>query len=656
VPEEYDPDRVAEELGKCRQRGLLGLERRTANQEPLEVPELQRLAAEYAAVRQFPDPSRAAQIRELLVAGIEECTRRERVSDAELICMLFFGTSTNGPVAQPGVLLSNAMKRFGDTERRFRERRSSVLPSFAHLLISFVAAETGKSQRTLPADIHETRHAVAAIGPAADTEHFTELLARAVKVTIIGITNGTLLPVLQEALRRKRATAGRDDAFWDSLRIVFLKKGLLHTVRDERDRNDDAASALRQREQDGFWARRLISVFLSRTRSQEWWLFDYPYQLTLTGTLAEFADGRKVVQLLIRRPEQPTFQHFYLELEDTAGKFNPVFEDIVRGSEPCDMVLPVGAPAASNAFLSSESRVQSDALQDASMANGWLPMALVITCVRQHGSIDPILQLRTTRNAAREQNRLSHLGSHILEEDRSAVRAKGLASASTYFTLGDKIPAAAAMRIIRDFTGVDPVAPLEPQIASGYLHPDKEHLFFFVFSLVLQEGLQLPREAEMHRYPLSELLAVRANQALSSAADLCSATGLPQAVWSAGAEIAAQNLYLHDHADLAEALPAVAGSPELSVTLAAELSERVVEVTAPSWAARGTEIPVLGLAGWQYRQFFSDLLPLYERIGVSGAADVLAAVRADPRKSAAKERLAKLYQDEHLIARLPMEL
>jgi hypothetical protein len=58
----------------------------------------------------------------------------------------------------------------------------------------------------------------------------------------------------------------------------------------------------------------------------------------------------------------------------------------------------------------------------------------------------------------------------------------------------------------------------------SYLYRDKEHLFFFVSVLDLPESIQFPRRAEMHVFPLAELLAVRENQVLRSAAQLCRTT------------------------------------------------------------------------------------------------------------------------------------
>jgi hypothetical protein len=43
-------------------------------------------------------------------------------------------------------------------------------------------------------------------------------------------------------------------------------------------------------------------------------------------------------------------------------------------------------------------------------------------------------------------------------------------------------------------------------------------------------------------------------------------------------------------------------------------------------------------------------------MGVAGATDLLAAVRADSGKQDAMVRLEELYQDEHMMAHMPIEL
>jgi hypothetical protein len=659
VPEYYDPGRIADDLGDCRQRGLDWLDRKTSNQVPVPAVALQRLAEDYVAARRLAAAGRVTQIKLFLREGIEEFSQQGHTADAGLLRDLFFGDSMNGPIKPPGELLRTARERSGDsTEARFRERRTNVIRSFAQFLVTFAAPEPhgldGATQDRIP--VEHTQ--LATMGYVGDNEHFIQLLAEAVNVTIVGITNEHLAPMLQEALRRKRA-AGRADAFWGSLRIVFLGETLLHAVNDEREVFHDSREALRQRLQEAVWARRSVQVTLKRTQSTRWALFDCPYLPTLTGTLFDFGDQqrRRIVHLLMKRPRQPSADHLYIELEDLEDQyFSALFEDIVRNSDPAVMIVPAGFPAGET-FRCTEFRLHSNVLKDGSGANGWLPLILVVTSRRRGSHVEAMLQLRTEDNSSRELNRLSHLGGHITRGDLALPAGLSLVDAPTSFDCQQEIPMHTAARLVEEVIGVDPGSGLRPMGTGRYLHPDKEHLFFFIFALELPEGTQLPRRAEMHSFPLPELLAVRANQVLRSAAQLCQATEMQGRAWTGATEVVALNLYLHDYPELGEQMRGLAPHQGSGLAgMAAVIRQLVTERTSPSWVSAGREVQLMGLAGWQYREFFSALLPLYADIGIDGASDLLRLISADSRKSAAVERLAELYQDDYLMASVPLEL
>jgi hypothetical protein len=655
VAERDDFSRIADDLADCRQRGLDWLDRSTSNQAPVPAVALQQLAQEYIAARQFVAAGRIAQIKILLRDGIEELARQGHTTDADLLRGLFFGVSTDGPIKPPGELLRSARERVGDSsEARFRERRANVMRSFAQFLIGFAASARTSPNRQLRASIPEPHSQLAVTGYAGDSEHFIQLLARAVNVTIVGITNEHLAPILEEALRRKRG-AGPPDAFWESIRIVFLGKALLDAVNDEREEFHDSLEALRQRLQEAFWARRSIGILLRHAYPSRWELYQCPYLPVLTGSLLELSDGKKIAHLLIRRPRRPRQDDLYIDLEDVANRFSAVFEDIVRNSDSADVIVPVGAPA-EGMFQCTGVRLHHNVLKDRSGADGWLPMVLVITLRRRAGHVEAVLQLRTQNNTARELNRLSHLAGHILQDDR--VQSKGgQADVSKSFGLTDEVPLAAAKRIVQEVTGNDLAAALRPIATGTYLYPDKEHLLFFVFVLDLPEGTQFPRRAEMHAFPVTELLAIRQNQTLKAALQLCQTTDVSNSVWSAAAQVVALNLTAHDHFDLGEELLMLAPrqTDQLEHT-AHTIRQLVTERTTPSWATPGHEVRLGGLSGWHYREFFSVLLPLYAENGVAGADQLRDTLRSDKRKSAALAQLTELYQDEHLMASMPIEL
>jgi hypothetical protein len=657
VPDPYDPARVAADLARCRQRGLEGLDRNTANQKPVDATELQRLAAAYAAATSSEDPRRIAQIKSLLIAGIEVLRQQDRQWDADLIRDLFFGEITDGPSMGPGELLKMARSRREVlSDYRFHELRDNTMMSFANVLIAHVRSLVNEA---VAVNGYESPPQVATIGLADDTEHFVEMLAAAETATIIGITNEDLLPMLKEALRLKREASGRADAFWESLRIVFQSMDLLTTVNDERLRLSDTAEALRQRREAAIWARRLIAVFLKRTGSTNWEMREVGYQPVPTGTFLEFADGTKAARLLIRRPRHATQQQIYVEVPDPKGRVGGVFDEIVYSSDLDDEIVPVGQPVGEFAFRCNSSRVQSRALKDKQLADGWLPMVLIVTySSRRGGQVEPIMQLRTIENSAREEHRLSHVSGHLLEADRLRPGGRELAHPPSTFDLTHEVPVGAAKRVFGEITGgLEPPAEPIPVTASAYLYPNIESLFFFVYALNVPEGLQYPKWAEMQPFGVDRLLAVRASQSYRAAADLCRKADISVPGWAVAARIASLNLILHGRGDLAERLAATArGATAERATLAHDLDGLVQEITAPSRASSSREVTVEGLAGWQYRHFFSDLLPLYAKIGVDEAAGLLESVSSDPIRTAALRELAEVYQDERTMAMLPMEL
>ena len=654
MPEHYDPASIAEDLGECRQRGLDWLDHSSSTQRTVRAASLEALAADYVTTRGLLAAGRIAQIRVLLGHGIVELGKRGHDSDANLLRELFFGSSLSGSIPPPGELLQIARRKAGETEARFRDRRSGLMRSFALFLTTFVQSVPA-GEADAPADNPSRHYQPPQIGSAPHNEHFTELLADAVNATIVGITNERLLSALQVALSRKRE-AGRPDAFWNSLRVVFLGEPLLKAVNDEREEFHDPQEALRQRRLERTWARRAIGVFLKRTQSTRWALYDWQYLPVLTGSLFEFQDGRKLVHLLIRPPRRPASENLFIDINDHVDEFSAVFEDIVHHSTNDTMIVPVGAPAG-RTFQCNEVRLHARVLKDGSGASGWLPMVIVITSRLRNGRAEAVLQLRTVQNSAREENRLSHLGSHVLHEDRVRPSGRPLQEVPKAFDWMHETPLSAAERLVRDATGADPGAALRPVTTGSYLYPDKEHLFFFIFALELPESLHFPRWAEMHPFRPTELLAIRANQVLSSAVQLCRRAKVSQRAFAAAAEVLALNLVLHDYPDLAEAMVSLIGkSADEREEAAASMSELLVDRPSPSWIDPGREVLLEGLAGWHYREFFSVLLPLYAELGIDEATELSAGIEADEQKRAARDLLVELYHDEHLVAVLPLEL
>ena len=271
----------------------------------------------------------------------------------------------------------------------------------------------------------------------------------------------------------------------------------------------------------------------------------------------------------------------------------------------------------------------------------------------RNGRAEPLLQLRTQVNAARELDRLSHLSGHILQDDLQEDPAPPVSE----FGLGDAGPLSAALRRIQMETGEESLGDLRPYSTCRYIHPDKEHLFFFVYSCEFPADFQLPRQAEMHSVTVQEQLSIRENQVLRMALLLCEFPPMRGRIRAAAFEVATLNLVLHDHAELAQRLAnaaAASGTAEIArVTSEVRLLE---EQTRQPWSGLEREAVLQGLPGLQYREFFTLLLPAYERVGVPGAAEHLRMINSDESKRLAVDRLSQLYHDESIMESIPLEL
>jgi hypothetical protein len=195
MPDPFDAKDIAEDLHECRQRGLDRLELSSSNQRPVRAAELGRLAADYASVEPRGGADRAVHMTTLLSDGIDAFTRQVNVRDGQLLRDLFFGGPTETPIGSPGDRLELARRKFRESESRFRDRRSTVMISFAGYLILFVHPITGG-----PNAGNQLRQ-TATIGKVGDSAYFIQRLAEAAHVTIVGITNENLTQILEKALR-----------------------------------------------------------------------------------------------------------------------------------------------------------------------------------------------------------------------------------------------------------------------------------------------------------------------------------------------------------------------------------------------------------------------------------------------------------------------
>ncbi len=479
---------------------------------------------------------------------------------------------------------------------------------------------------------------------------FVRLLARAVNVTIVGMTNENLATMLGEALDDKRRGQKDPDAFWGSLRIIFLSDNLLDSLNDGRSEYPDRKYELSQRELAAGYGRRSIEGFLKRSTSTKWQLFESRYYPPFAGALLEMPDGSRVVQLIVRRPQRKSPDHLYLEFEDQTDQyFAAAFEDIVHNSSEVARVVPIGVPR-NGGFLCTGARFFQNILVDGSRQTGWMPTVLVVTWWNRNSGAEPLLQLRTEANSTRELERLSHLAGYVYLDPPPM---EGLPEG---FELPADLTSDAAARRIRMETGSAPPGKVEFITAREYLHFDKEHLYFNIYSCEFPGHFQFPQRAQMCHVTVDKLLRIRKNQTLRNAIELCRQDEGISMLAPPALEIVAHNLTLHGLTEIAERLLRLARSPGVDLTSELDALRQLEQQTRERQRSGAMDVDLQGLSGLQYREFFTVLLPLYAQLGVPGAADCVAELADDKERHKALDRLSVLYHDEDVMTGIPVEL
>lgn len=130
-------NRLAAELGDCRQRGLDRLDVDTSPQKRVDAPALEQLAHHYCKRRSPRMHGRIAEIKRLLDDALGAYAQRGNESDAQLIRELFFPDPTISPTPGPGEMLKAAKIKSGLDEKRFAEHRRRIMGVFAEFLLVF---------------------------------------------------------------------------------------------------------------------------------------------------------------------------------------------------------------------------------------------------------------------------------------------------------------------------------------------------------------------------------------------------------------------------------------------------------------------------------------------------------------------------------------
>jgi len=675
--------KLAGELASCRRRGVDRLGLSSHNQNRLALPELEDLANRHCALDPTAPHERYAKIRRLLRSALG-AMQAEDPSDADLIRSVIFGDSPDRVSAPAKELFEQAMRKYrAQNAKRFHEDIDQAMLHLGFFLPEFVRLEENAKPAAQPpaaASDHPlpTNHPLddevgtdadaepgtVLIGPVNQRQRFIDLLARADRVTIIGSTNENLAQSLERALERKRELHHDRSAFWRQIRVVFLADLLLPHLSDERPAAPDRNELNRQRQIAATHGRRSVSAFMRRNSDDNWQIYESPAFPPVGGTLFEMPGGQQLVHLLIRRPEASASDHMYVEFADTSDHyFSGVFEDVLRRCISDNKTVPIGVPR-DGTFHVQRSRYRNRVLLAGSGADGWVPQVLIITWQRKESGAEPLLQFRRLGIAAKVHlDTLSHPVGTMLESDLAAPGPQPGGRPGTtgrVIRLPDRAPAEAAMRRLRIETGEDPPRALRPLYTCGYLNHDKEHQYYFVFACEFPDEYQFPGRSEIYRVPLPELESIRKHQALRRAALLCGkATPLPVRIRAEAFEIAALNLLLHGHAKLAGRVAELGTRPRRGPDLAEVAAElaRLEEITRPRpWVSGGQDVELRGLAGFEYREFFSRLLPVYADIGVAEANRLLAEINDDVDCREAVGRLAALYHSQTVIPHIRLEL
>ena len=376
------------ELAACRKRGIERLDVASHNQSPVHRPELQRLADEYMAATGRSTPSRIAQLKYLFRDAIT-AFEAENEADAQIVRALFFGDSQHRVTKSAGELLDIARRRFGfDSELRFRQARHAAFDNFADFLPRF--RRGGSAGRQNPPSSDPPPDGPVPRSAAERQRASRQKSSSTSRPPATSTTASTSSPCCPRprtsrssgsrtsrwprcsglALARKRAAMLRPDGCWSSVRVVFLGDDLLDRVSDERGYPDPvearlpAPSAGRIRPPDG------PGVPARASRPGQLGDLRFAYFPPLIGTLFEMPDGRRIVQLLIRRRQRSPSDHLFLELDDTRGHyFSAVFDEIMDNSIDDNKVVPAGVVVGER-FRATSTRYRRSVLLDGSGCPG----------------------------------------------------------------------------------------------------------------------------------------------------------------------------------------------------------------------------------------------------------------------------------------------
>lgn len=492
----------------------------------------------------------------------------------------------------------------------------------------------------------------------ADDRKLLQLLADAQAVTAVGISNEDITEILEAAIVEKRRKERDLTAFWDHLHIVFLADELIQYLDDGLSSEFPTRSmALAERARRvALSRRRLMSQLLRNGVPGRWTLYTYPYALPFTGILFEMPDGKRVVQLRMIRPSRLEKDHLKIEFIDRVDQFfESAFKEVVRSSTEEHEIVLVGTPAPDfKSFVCRGSRFRRSVLVEGRNISDWIAAIVVITWRQGRYGPEPLLQVNTPRNSTREMGKASHISGYVNARDHDHA-ANDERQKSGDFSLPISAAINAARREFANDFGIRQLGPSPIFLETRpFYYSDKENMYFYIFSQEMSATYQFADDAQMFAWTVDELLKVRRHHVLTNAR-LALTRDLTQRQRTKAREVVVENLMAHGDRDLADRVGLAFARAEYTGDLEARIQAALQESKIFKYAF-ARELEVQGLAGLQYRMFYSTLLPTYASIGIGRAKEFLGELGDNQRRSAAVRAIQSMYSDEAYMAMLPIEI
>ncbi|MCX4972985.1 toll/interleukin-1 receptor domain-containing protein [Streptomyces sp. NBC_00620] len=491
-----------------------------------------------------------------------------------------------------------------------------------------------------------------------DQRRFVEHLIEARSVTVITVSDDALPDLIEEAAFRKARTA---EGFWDHLHVVFPDNSVLPFINDGLSASfPDRNAALVERKYRVWQVRRrLMSLLLRYGRLGHWAISLYPFAPPFIGALFSMPDGRQSVQLSISRPKLESAENLQVNFVDRVDHyFEQAFREVVESSREEHEIVLVGEPSPSTReFRCSGARFRRSVLVDGQESGDWLAALVAITWRRGRSGVEPLLQINTPRTSTREMGKISHVSGYINQRDCATPESVAETPSDNSVFLVSEVAARTALdrELLQDFGISECANRAELVDALNFYYPDKENLFFYLFEQQLPNEARYTAESQMLPWRMDDLVTIREHQVYSNVLSVCRNESLESTQRDAVVHVLCLNLRLHGRHDAAESLAREMSGPRVSDELLARFSAAQEQTKRSRRSAQKT-IYITGIAGLQYRAFFTHLVPTYERIGIPGAHDLLSAIHADASRGNALAELAETYDNREFMESLPLEV